>query len=289
MNDVTTRTIAFTGLALLAFAGNSVLCRLALGGNSIDAASFTSIRLLSGIVMLVAILKMTGKVGKNISKGSWPAALMLFLYAAAFSFAYITLDTGTGALILFGAVQITMIMIGQFTGHRLNFGEWAGVLLAFSGFIYLVMPGLTTPSLGGFLLMAVAGIAWGIYTLKGRNSTNPVGDTAYNFLRTLPFVIILILVALPTARLSPEGVLLAITSGAITSGIGYAVWYHALGGLSVSKAAVVQLLVPVIAALGGAAFAGEAISLHLMLSSLLVLGGILVVIRGRYHVTRSAE
>jgi len=294
VNRPTTKTAALTTIALLAFAGNSVLCRLALGSNSIDAASFTIIRLLSGIMMLSLILiARRRRNGRAAATGSWAASLMLFIYATAFSFAYITLDTGTGALILFGAVQITMIMIGLFTGQRLHFVEWAGVLMAFSGFVYLVLPGLTPPSLSGFLLMTAAGVAWGIYTLKGRDSRNPSSDTACNFLRTLPLIIILgvvlVIFALPAIHLSPGGILLAILSGALASGIGYTVWYHALGGLSVSKAAVVQLLVPVMAALGGVIFASETISLHLMLSSLLVLGGILIVIRGRDHIARATE
>lgn len=288
MNALAIKTSAYTSFALMAFAGNSVLCRLALGENTIDAASFTTIRLLSGIITLAVILKMTNNNGKPVSKGSWSAAFMLFLYAVTFSFAYISLDTGTGALILFGSVQITMIFISLFSGNRLHYFEWIGVLIAFLGFGYLVKPSLTTPSLTGFFLMTVSGIAWGIYTLIGRTSKNPISDTAYNFLRTLPFVIILLVVALPYANLSQEGILLAVLSGAIASGIGYAAWYIALGGLPVSKAAVVQLLVPVIAAIGGVLFASEIISLRLMLSSVIVLGGILTVMLGNYSSSQLA-
>ncbi len=210
---------------------------------------------------------------------------MLFLYATTFSFAYVSLDTGIGALILFGAVQITMIMISLIKGTRLHVSEWLGVILAFSGFIYLVMPGLTAPSLTGFLLMATAGIAWGIYTVKGQASQNPVSDTTYNFLRTLPLVLILVMVTFPYARLSNEGILLAVLSGAITSGIGYAVWYMALRELSTSKAAVVQLCVPIIAAAGGILFAHETIPQRMLLASVMILGGILMVIM-RKHFTR---
>ncbi|PCI46414.1 MAG: EamA family transporter [Alphaproteobacteria bacterium] len=288
MTAQTLKTVFYTSFALLAFAGNSVLCRLALGENTIDAASFTIIRLLSGIITLLIILKLTRNNGKIVSRGSWSAAFMLFLYALTFSFAYISLDTGTGALILFGAVQITMIFISLFSGNRLHYFEWAGMAIAFSGFAYLVTPSLTTPSLTGFFLMAVAGIAWGFYTLKGRHSQNPISDTAYNFLRTLPLVIILLAVSLPYASLSREGVLLAILSGAVASGIGYAVWYIALGGLDVSKAAVVQLLVPVIAATGGVLFAGEIISQRLILSSVMVLGGILTVVMGKHYLAQRA-
>ncbi len=293
MKPQTFRTIIYTSFALIAFAGNSVLCRLALKANTIDAASFTTIRLLAGILTLAIILKIAkGKTdianSKATTRGSWPAAFMLFLYAVTFSFAYISLDTGTGALILFGAVQITMIFISLFTGNRLHIIEWTGLLLAFFGFAYLVTPSLTTPSLTGFILMTVAGIAWGIYTLIGRTSQNPLSDTTYNFLRTLPFVGILVVGTLPYANFSQEGIFLAILSGAVTSGIGYAVWYVALGGLTVSKAAVVQLLVPVIAALGGIIFAQEIISSRLILSSVLVLGGILIVVVGNSYNTQPA-
>lgn len=283
MNAFTLKIIASTSLALLAFAGNSVLCRLALGENTIDAASFTSIRLLSGIIVLAAILIITRRNSEPSSKGSWSASFMLFLYAVTFSFAYISLDTGTGALILFGSVQITMVLVNLIAGYRLHYSEWTGLLIALSGFVYLVKPALTTPSLTGFILMAIAGIAWGIYTLRGRGSTNPFSDTAYNFLRTLPFVIILIVVTFRDANLSQEGILLASLSGALASGAGYTVWYIALGGLSVTQAAVVQLLVPVIAAIGGVLFANEIISLRLVLSSFMVLGGILTVVLGRYY------
>ena len=251
MNTQTSRTFAYTLFALVAFAGNSVLCRLALGDNAIDAASFTVIRLVSGIIALLVIVKFASKKSEPPSKGSWTAAFMLFLYAVAFSFAYISLDTGTGALILFGAVQITMIVISLITGNRLHYSEWIGVSVAFFGFVYLVMPGLSTPSLTGFILMTIAGIAWGIYTLKGRGSKQALNDTAYNFLRTLPFVLILMVISLGDVSLTPAGILLAVLSGAITSGVGYTIWYIALGGLSATQAAVVQLLVPVIAALGG--------------------------------------
>jgi len=279
------KTAALTTFALVAFAGNSILCRLALGGGSIDAASFSSIRLLSGILMLVLILALSRPASKKRSTGSWTASFMLFLYATTFSFAYVSLDTGIGALILFGAVQITMIMISLIKGTRLHVSEWLGVILAFSGFIYLVMPGLTAPSLTGFLLMATAGIAWGIYTVKGQASQNPVSDTTYNFLRTLPFVLILVMITFPHARLSNEGILLAVLSGAITSGIGYAVWYMALRELSISKAAVVQLCVPIIAAAGGILFAHETIPQRMLLASVMILGGILMVIM-RKHFAR---
>lgn len=217
-------------------------------------------------------------------KGSWVAGLSLFLYAALFSYAYVTLDTATGALILFGSVQITMITVGWLRGNRLSALEFAGVLLAVAGFVYLFLPELRQPSLLSFVMMALAGIAWGDYTLRGQGSSHALSTTGYNFLRTLPMVALLLvtltLMGLPI-NLDQQGVLLAITSGAVTSGIGYAIWYAALNGLSTTQAAVIQLLVPVIAAVGGVVFAGELISLRLLLAAALVLGGVLVVILGR--------
>ncbi|QBM18705.1 hypothetical protein MARI_28470 [Marinobacter sp. JH2] len=283
MNKNTIKISACTVFALLAFAGNSVLCRLALGENAIDAASFTTIRLLSGIAILMVVVAITKKPKKSQPKGSWLAACMLFVYALAFSYGYLSLDTGTGALILFAAVQITMIAVGVVSGNRLHFAEWLGLFIAFSGFVYLILPSVTTPSLTGFLLMTLSGIAWGGYTLVGRSSTQPLADTAYNFLRTSPFVLILLVFTLQDAEITQQGVLLAIVSGAIASGAGYAVWYFALRGLSVTQAAVVQLFVPIIAAVGGVIVAQEAITLRLAESSALVLGGILMVILGRHY------
>lgn len=276
------KTFILTGLALIAFAANSVLCRLALGGNAVDAASFTVIRLLSGAITLSLILALCQTHKNPVSGGRWLPAFMLFLYAVSFSFAYVTLRTGTGALILFGSVQITMILIGFVSGERLRLPEWAGVLSAFAGFVYLVLPGVTAPSLSGFLLMALAGVAWGIYTLKGRGSSNPLADTAGNFVRTVPLIVALALIAARHMQLSPAGVIYAVLSGTVASGIGYTIWYTALAGLSATQAAVVQLLVPVIAAAGGVVFMSEVISLRLVLSAALILGGILMVTLGRY-------
>jgi len=277
------KTIIFTGLALVAFAANSVLCRLALGERAIDASSFTIIRLLSGAIVLLAILSIKKNKTDLSTKGSWYASLMLFLYAISFSFAYITLNTATGALILFGSVQITMIILSLISGTRLHGTEWIGVMIAFAGFVYLILPAVTTPSAIGFLLMTIAGIAWGIYTLIGRNSKNPLVDTGYNFFRTIPFAIILLLIASKNLNYSYEGILLAVLSGGITSGIGYAIWYTALGGLSALQAAVLQLLVPVIAAFGGIIFVSETITLRLTVSAIMILGGILMVVLGRYY------
>jgi len=275
------KTIIYTALALLAFAANSVLCRMALGNAAIDASSFTILRLLSAMVMLAIILSFNRpKDDQKLSKGSWSSALMLFIYATCFSFAYISLPTATGALILFGAVQITMIAMHMVAGNRLHLSEWLGLSLAFGGFIYLLLPGLSTPSLAGFLLMAAAGIAWGFYTIKGQQSVNPLRDTAFNFGRTLPFIIVLVILFLHQNHITTTGLILAILSGAIASGIGYTLWYMALDGLSASEAAVVQLLVPLLAAAGGIWFVSEAISLRLMLAGLMILGGMMIVIAG---------
>ena len=282
-NSDLVKTIVFCGLALVAFAANSVLCRLALGERSIDASSFTVIRLLSGALVLLALMRINRSGTGSSTRGSWFASLMLFLYAITFSFAYITLDTGTGALILFGSVQITMILLSLLSGTRLHISEWTGITVAFTGFIYLILPGVTRPSATGFLLMTVAGIAWGIYTLKGRGSTSPLMDTAHNFLRTVPLVLILAIVAVKGANYSLEGILLAVLSGGIASGIGYTMWYIALGGLSATQAAVVQLFVPVIAAFGGVLFVSEAITFRLSVAATMILGGILTVVLGRYY------
>ena len=282
------KTLLCTVFALIAFAANSVLCRLALGKDAIDASGFTIIRLLAGIGVLMLILKVR-PASKAPARGSWISALLLFGYAITFSFAYISLDTGTGALVLFGAVQLTIILTSIFSGQKLHWPEWTGVILAFSGFTYLVAPNITTPSFSGFLLMTLAGIAWGGYTLRGKASIAPLQDTAFNFLRTAPFVGILALITFFNLQASWEGVMLAVLSGALASGLGYTVWYIALGGLSTTEAAVVQLSVPVIAAIGGVLFVSEAITLRLIIASIFILGGILIVVSGRaYLIQRPA-
>lgn len=272
-----------TLLALLAFAANSILCKAALGTHSIDAASFTSIRLFSGIVILVVLsLAMRGP-NTSTSKGSWEGALALFIYASCFSFAYLTLDTGVGALILFGAVQLTIIISSIFLGNRLHALEWGGIITSFTGFFYLVLPTLSTPSLWGFILMTLSGIAWGGYTLLGKSSKNPLTDTTYNFVRTLPLLILLLLFSLQNIEASFEGIILAIISGSIASGVGYTIWYIALRNLSATIAAVAQLSVPILATLGGVLFLGEMLTLRFILSTMLVLGGIALVVWGKSY------
>ena len=293
MQSTYIKIIASTVFALFAFAANSVFCRLALGDEAIDATSFTSVRLFSGIIILFILMQLTSHVSipqgslKANANGSWLAAIMLFTYAVTFSFGYISLDTGTGALILFGAVQITMILFNVISGSRLHYSEWLGLTCAFIGFVYLILPSITTPSLTGFILMSVSGMAWAFYTLLGRKSKHALSDTAFNFLRTSPFILILVLLSFNNLHISSTGFLLAVLSGAIASGIGYFVWYIALSGLSVTQAAVLQLFVPIIAALGGVVFTSESITLRLIESSILVLGGILLVILGRYYFTQN--
>lgn len=281
------QTISFTTLALFAFAANSVLCRLALGEQKIDPMSFTFVRLLSGAIVLLLILKLRQTKSTTQNTGAWTASLMLLLYAVCFSFAYVSLDTGTGALILFGTVQITMILVTLIQGNRLHISEWLGMGLAFSGFVVLILPGLNRPSLSGFLLMSLAGVGWGMYTVKGPSAKNPLIQTASNFLRTVPLIALLMLLSFKTASISRDGVMLAALSGSIASGLGYTIWYLALRGLTTTQAAVVQLLVPVIAALGGVVFVSEMITLRLGFSSVMILGGILLVVLGRYYFVES--
>ena len=227
---------------------------------------------------LFIIVQFIRNDSKSLKKGSWIAGMMLFSYAITFSFAYISLDTGTGALILFGAVQATMFSWSIFKGHRLQVLEWFGSVIAFLGFIYLIFPGVSAPSPIGFFLMAIAGISWGIYSLLGHNSKNPIIETAYNFFRTIPLVIFIFILTFNSGHYSIEGILLAVLSGGIASGIGYAIWYYALRELTSVQASVVQLFVPLLAAFGGVFFISEIITIRLFISALLIIGGIFLVI-----------
>jgi drug/metabolite transporter (DMT)-like permease len=277
------RIFGLTSLAMLAFAGNSLLCRLALKHTSIDAASFTAIRLVSGAVMLFLIVKLRHTTVTG--QGNWVSAFALFAYAAGFSFAYVSLTAATGALLLFGAVQATMISHGLWAGERLRRLQWVGLLLAFGGMVGLLLPGLAAPPLLGSVLMLGAGVAWGFYSLRGKGAGDPTGVTAGNFMRAAPMAVVLSLLLLSHpqvhASLDAAGFGYAFASGAQTSGMGYAVWYTALPALKATQAATVQLSVPVIAALGGIVFLGETITLRLILASTAVLGGIALVILER--------
>jgi len=273
------RTIALTLLTLLAmiaFAANSILCRMALKHTMIDPASFTAIRLISGAVMLGLIVSVRG--GGRMGAGNWPSALALFVYAAGFSFAYVSLPAATGALLLFGAVQATMIGYGLWTGERLRMRQSAGLVCAFSGLAGLLLPGISAPPLLGCLLMLGAGVAWGIYSLRGKGAGDPTRVTAGNFLRTVPIALVLGVWRFKYQSLDDAGVAYAIASGALASGIGYAIWYSALPTLKATTAATVQLSVPLIAALGGIVFLAEPVTLRLALASVAVLGGIALVV-----------
>lgn len=270
---------ALTALAMLAFAGNSILCRLALKNTDIDPASFTSIRIMSGALILGLLIMMRSR-NSQISKlpGSWLSALALFIYAAAFSFAYVSLTAATGALILFGAVQITMIGYGFYRGERPSGLQVIGMAFAFGGLVALMLPGLSAPPLMGATLMGLAGIAWGVYSLRGRGAGDPAQITAGNFLRAVPLTLLLSLILVSQAKFDVSGVLYAIASGALASGIGYALWYAVLPALKNTVAASVQLSVPVIAAFGGVLLISEPLTLRLTLTSIAILGGIAMVI-----------
>ncbi len=261
---------------MIAFAGNSLLCRLALQRTGIDPASFTGIRLLSGALTLGLIVRL--RRGPDVAGGNWPSALALFAYAAGFSYAYLSLTAATGALLLFGAVQATMIGVGLWNGERLRPLQTVGLLGAFAGLGWLLLPGLSAPPLAGSTMMLGAGVAWGVYSLRGRCAGDATAVTTGNFLRALPMAAVLGLAMFGTIGFDRAGILYAVASGAIASGLGYAVWYTALRGLKATSAASVQLSVPVIAALGGILFLGEAISLRLAVAAVAILGGIALVI-----------
>lgn len=285
------RTAVYTAFALIAFAANSVLCRLALGETAIDAASFTTIRLVSGTLVLILLVGATGKTSTADDRGNWTSAFMLFLYAVTFSFAYISLNTGTGALILFGSVQATMIIFAVCKGERLRLWGWLGLFAGLAGLTYLVFPGLAAPSPSGAALMAVAGISWGIYSLRGRGSASPVAVTTDNFLRSTPFVLLISLIFFQNLHITFTGAFFASLSGGLTSAIGYVIWYAALRDLSATSAALVQLIVPVLAALGGVVLLSEQLTVRLLLSSAMIIGGVALALaqRENYVRTRSSR
>lgn len=273
---------------MVAFAGNSLLCRLALKHTAIDAASFTSIRLASGalVLWLLVSLRPRADAGGRRGRGNWLSAFALFVYAIAFSLAYVSLSAATGALLLFGAVQATMIARGLWSGERLRAFQWVGFLLAVCGLIGLLLPGLTAPPLASAAWMLAAGVAWGVYSLRGKGAGDPTQVTAGNFMRAVPMAVAvsawMLLGGWVQASVDVAGVVYALASGAITSGLGYAIWYTALPALKATTAATVQLSVPVIAAFGGVLLLGESLNLRLVLASLAILGGIaLVILEGR--------
>jgi drug/metabolite transporter (DMT)-like permease len=274
-------TALLTVLALIAFAANSIFARLALSGPSIDPASYTAVRLLTGAMTLwlITVVRRAGRT--NHFKTSWTSAAMLFLYAATFSFAYVSLTTGTGALILFAAVQITMIGVGLYAGERPTVLHWSGLLIAIAGLVYLVFPGVTAPSSFGSLLMATAGAAWGVYSILGRGVTNPIDATAGNFLRAAPVALVVPLLWSSKIAITGEGFLWAALSGSITSALGYVIWYAALPRMAATLAATVQLSVPALAAFGGIVFLSERMTLRLVLSGALILSGVGLAISSR--------
>ncbi|GGC91212.1 DMT family transporter [Halopseudomonas salina] len=278
-------TLLMAGIAMLAFAGNSVLCRLALADTRIDAASFTVLRIVSGAIVLWLLLSLRKRA--RPASGNWAGALALTVYAAAFSFAYIRLDTGTGALLLFGAVQLSMLAFGLFRGERLSPAATAGLVLATIGVLALLLPGSSAPPLGSALIMLVSGLAWGAYSLLGRGSVDPLATTADNFLRSVPLVLLAALPFLDRINWDTEGALYAILSGALTSALGYAIWYSALRGLGAMQAASLQLSVPILAAVAGVLLLGEPLSLRMLVAAVAVIGGLAIVLKARMSRARA--
>jgi len=266
-----------TTIAMLAFAANSLLCRLALGAGLIDAASFTGVRVISGALMLGLIILPRYRLHGH-PKADWRAVLMLFAYMIFFSIAYLSLRAGTGALILFGAVQLTMFIVAVKSGETFSVLSWFGLALAIAGLVYLVSPGVTAPNPTGALLMTIAGVAWGFYSLLGRTAADPMESTAYNFILAVPLAIVASIIFINDFHLTMTGTALAVASGAVASGLGYFIWYAALCGLTAIRAATVQLSVPVIAAFGGVWLLDEDVTLRLVVSSIATLGGVAIVL-----------
>lgn len=276
------QTTALTALAMFAFAANSLLCRFALQRRDIDPVSFAAIRLVAGAIMLAVVVRLRPERSAS-SHADWLAASMLFAYVACFSFAYLSLPAGTGALILFGAVQLTMLSAGLHSGEQFGYVAWFGLALAVAGLFYLVSPGIAAPPLPGAASMAIAGMAWGVYSLRGRRLADPLAATAGNFARAAllaPLLSVLLFVN-ARAHTNAAGVALGMASGALTSGIGYVIWYAALRRLSAMRAATVQLSVPLIAAFGGVVLLSEAITSRLIAASVAILGGIAMVMASK--------
>jgi drug/metabolite transporter (DMT)-like permease len=269
------RIFALTTATMIAFAANSLLCRAALRGGAIDAASFTAIRLASGALVLLAITQARGDGAQARAAGSWRSALALAGYAVAFSYAYLRIGAGIGALLLFGSVQLTMITGGLVRGERPTPRQWVGFVVAATGMILLNLPGLDPPLLDGAALMLASGVAWGIYSLRGRGAARPLVTTAGNFVRSVPIAALLAAIAIATsAHLTVQGVVLALASGGVASGLGYCLWYAVLPSLGAARAAFVQLSVPAIAAGGAVALLDEPLRRHVALGGAIILGGL---------------
>lgn len=267
--------VILTAFTLVAFATNSLLCRLALDAHHIDPVSFTTLRLVSGALALIPISRMTAKSNTpQQTKGSWGSGFALFAYAVAFSLAYVSLSAGMGALILFGSVQVTMIGAALKSGEKPGIAQWLGCATAIGGLVYLVFPGISAPNPSGALLMFVSGIAWGVYSIRGKGLSTPVAMTAGNFVRSVPMTFLASTVAFSSVHLESFGILLALISGSVTSGLGYILWYRVLRSLTTTQASVVQLTVPVLAAFGGVMFLSEQVTGRLVAASALILGGV---------------
>lgn len=270
-----------TGAAMVAFAANSVLARLALADGSLDAGSYTFTRIASGAILLLFLVWRTHGRAAFQPRGDWTSGLALLVYAAGFSFAYLALGTGTGALILFACVQATMIVWGLIKGERPVWLEWIGLVVAFGALIWLVSPGISAPDPLGATLMAAAGVAWGVYSLRGRQQGDPLLATSGNFVRATPIALVIVIAGSQSISITATGLVLAVISGAITSGLGYALWYRVLKHLTATRAAIVQLSVPALAAIGGVILNGESITLRFAVSSVLILGGVAIAILAR--------
>jgi len=280
----TLKAVSLTVLALIAFAANSFLNRMALGGSFIDAASFSSIRMISGALGLYIIMLVT-KRSALVLGGSRKGSLALVIYMVTFSYAYVNIDTGTGAFVLFVTVQMAMVVFTLASGRRLNKGEWAGFVLALIGFLIFALPGVDSPAISALILMIIAGSAWAAYTWLGLASNDPVSDTAGNFIRGVPLVIILSIVTITGIELTARGIILASLSGLLASGFGYTVWYYALRLISPVPAAMAQLLVPILATFAGVAFLSESLSSRMLVASIIITGGILVNILSKPRAT----
>lgn len=274
--------VILTTFTLISFAANSLLCRMALGKGLIDPVSFTTLRLISGAIILVPISRLVAEAPPAAERKSpWGSGVALFVYAITFSLAYISLGAGMGALILFGAVQATMIGAGLKSGERPPPAQWLGLIIALGGLVYLVFPGITAPDPLGALLMLIAGIAWGVYSVRGKGVPAPVSSTARNFVRAAPLAVIASAIASSMGHAEETGVILAVMSGSLTSGLGYVLWYKALRNLTTTRAAILQLLVPVLAAFGGVVILAERVSARLAIASALILGGVTMAVLKR--------
>ena len=273
------RTGLVTALALTCFAANSLLCRAALRPGLVDPATFTAVRVASGAVVLAALVLVRGKGGPR--QGGWTSAAMLFAYAAAFSLAYVRLHAGTGALLLFASVQATMLGWSLRAGATLRAVQWLGIAIAAAGLVLLTAPGAASPGPAGAGLMVAAGVAWGVYSIRGRSAADPVATTAGNFVRALPFAVAWVVASAASSHGSATGLALAAISGAVTSGGGYVLWYAALPVLGAARAGTLQLAVPVLAAAAGVVLLGEPLTLRLVIAAAAIVAGIALAVRAR--------